>query len=221
MADEWVKKIHKAGVPVIMASIDATSDVLNEVSAFVGPDQEALAAQLAADMISSNGSSAGLNVVSISGFECQQDYILREQGFEKTLTYFSNYTLLATEYAGASRSEAKSIMDTYFDTYGDKIDAVMCYDDEFAMGALESIENHGKTGEIQVYSITGSNEVISAVADGTVTEVAVNSAAEIAQSCADVISGLESGVIPDHYTYTTRTYITAENAGDYSGKGEY
>lgn len=221
MADEWVQKIHNAGVPVIMAGIDASADVQDCVSAYVGSDQEALAAQLAIDMIRRGGTSAGLNVVCISGFECQQDYILREQGFEKTLSYFSNYTLLATEYAGASRSEAKSIMDSYFSKYGNDIDVVMCYDDEFAMGALESIEKAGRTGQIQVYSITGSNEIIRAVEDGLVTEVARNSAAEIAHGCADVISGLEEGVIPNHYTYTTRTYVTAENAGDYSGKGEY
>ncbi len=221
MADEWVQKIHNAGVPVIMAGIDASADVQDCVSAYVGSDQEALAAQLAIDMIRRGGTSAGLNVVCISGFECQQDYILREQGFEKTLSYFSNYTLLATEYAGASRSEAKSIMDSYFSKYGNDIDVVMCYDDEFAMGALESIEEAGRTGQIQVYSITGSNEIIRAVEDGLVTEVARNSAAEIAHGCADVISGLEEGVIPNHYTYTTRTYVTAENAGDYSGKGEY
>jgi ABC-type sugar transport system substrate-binding protein len=220
-ADQWVKKVHDAGVPVIMASIDATGNALDSVSAFVGPDQEALAAQLAADLIAAQGADAGLKVAAISGFQCQQDYILRQQGYEKTLTYFSNYTLLATQYAGASRTEAKSIMDQYFTTYGDGIDVVMCYDDEFAMGALESIEDHGKSGQIQVYSITGSEEAIQAVADGSIVEVAVNSAAQIAQGCVDVISGLEQGVIPDHYTYTDRTYITADNAKDYSGKGEY
>jgi ABC-type sugar transport system substrate-binding protein len=221
LANEWVKKVHNAGVPVIMASIDATGSAQNEVSAFVGADQEALASQLAADMIKEQGASAGLNVVAISGFECQEDYILRQQGYEKTLTYFSNYTLLATEYAGASRTEAKSIMDQYFTTYGDSIDVVMCYDDEFAMGALESIEEHGKSGQILVYSITGSEESIQAVADGRIAEVARNSAAQIAQGCVEVISGLEQSVIPDHYTYTERVYITADNAKDYSGKGEY
>jgi ABC-type sugar transport system substrate-binding protein len=221
LADQWVKKVHDAGVPVIMASIDATGDMVSQVSAFVGPDQEALAAQLAADLIGAQGADAGLNVVTISGFQCQQDYILRQQGFEKTLTYFSNYSLLATEYAGASRSQAESIMDQYFTTYGDSIDVVMCYDDEFAMGALSSIESHGKSGQIQVYSITGSEEAIQAVADGAIVEVAVNSAAQIAQGCVEVISGLEQGVIPNHYTYTDRTYITADNAKDYSGQGEY
>jgi hypothetical protein len=36
-----------------------------------------------------------------------------------------------------------------------------------------------------------------------------------------VISGLEQGTIPDHYNYTTRTYITAENVADYMGKSEF
>jgi ABC-type sugar transport system substrate-binding protein len=221
MADEWVKKIHNAGIPVIMACIDATGAVTDSVSAFVGPDQEALAAQLAADLIGANGDSAGLNVVSISGFACQQDYILRQQGYEKTLTYFSNYTLLANEYAGASRDSAREIMEDYLSTYGDTIDAVMCYDDTFALGALDALEAANLDKDIQVYSITGSSEIIEAVNDGRIVETAMVSPSEIAEGCAQVISGLEQGTIPDHYNYTTRTYITAENVADYMGKSEF
>jgi hypothetical protein len=44
---------------------------------------------------------------------------------------------------------------------------------------------------------------------------------EIAEGVAQVISGLETGVIPDHYNYTTRTYITADNVKDYVGKSEF
>ena len=222
MADDWVKKIHNSGIPVITLGVDTTEAVTNYVSAYVGPDQEALASQLAMDMIEANGATAELNVVAISGWEFQEDYILREQGYEKTLSYFSNYTLLATEYAGASRDEAKSIMEDYLDTYGeDGIDAVMCYDVEFAMGALEALEDAGLDGDIQIYCITGSDEVYEAVEDGLITEVATFSAEELAETCASVISGLENGTIPDHYNYITREYVTADNVDDYSGSGEY
>jgi ABC-type sugar transport system substrate-binding protein len=221
MADEWVEKVHNAGIPVIMACIDAAGAVTDSVSAFVGPDQEALAAQLAADLIGANGDSAGLNVVSISGFACQQDYILRQQGYEKTLTYFSNYTLLANDYAGASRDSAKEIMENYLSTYGDTIDAVMCYDDTFALGALDALEEANLDKDIQVYSITGSNDILEAVSDGRIVETAMVSPSEIAEDCGKVISGLEQGIIPDHYNYTTRTYITADNVKDYVGKSEF
>ena len=222
LADEWVSKVHNAGIPVIMLGLDATDDVYYEVSAFVGPDQEALASQLAVDMINANGASAGLNVVAISGWEFQQDYILREEGFEKTLTYFSNYTLLATEYAGASREDAKEIMEEYLDIYGaDGIDAVMAYDVEFAMGALEALEDAGLDGQIQIYSITGSDEVYEAIEDGLITEVAVFSAEELAEGCFEIIESLENGIIPDHYNYITREYVNADNVSDYAGTGEY
>jgi hypothetical protein len=47
------------------------------------------------------------------------------------------------------------------------------------------------------------------------------SPSEIAEDCGKVISGLEQGIIPDHYNYTTRTYITADNVKDYVGKSEF
>lgn len=221
MADDWVKEIFGAGVPVIMAGIDASPAMQSSVSAFVGPDQEAIAAQLAANLIWDNGADAGLNIACISGNEPQQDYILREQGYEKTIGHFSNYTILATEYAGASRDKAKEIMETYIQNYGDKLDVVMCYDDEFAMGAIEVLQQHEMLDQVKVYSITGSDEAIQAVKDGTLTETVINDAHQIADGCAQVIQGLMTGTIPVHYNYTTPTYIDSENASDYVGKGAF
>lgn len=221
MADDWVKEIFNAGVPVIMAGIDASPSMQSSVSAFVGPDQEAIAAQLAANLIWDNGADAGLNIVCISGNQPQQDYILREQGYEKTIGHFSNYNILATEYAGASREKAREIMEGYLQNYGDKLDVVMCYDDEFAMGALEVLQAHDMLDQVKVYSITGSNEAIQAVADGTLTETVTNDAHQIADGCVSVILGLMEGTIPVHYNYTTPTYITSDNAKDYVGKGAF
>lgn len=222
MANAWVKKIYDAGVPVIMANIDAQADAQEYVSAFVGPDQEAMASQLAADMIWSNGADAGLNIVCISGFAAQQDYILREQGFEKTIGHFSNYTILGTEYAGASADTARSIMDSYIDIYGSSgIDVVMCYGDDFAPGVLESLEAAGILEDVQVYTISSANEIIQAVADGEVTETVLNDPALIAAQIGEVINGLMNGTIPVHYNYTELTYITSDNADEHIGKGVF
>lgn len=221
MANDWVKEIFDAGVPVIMAGIDASPSMQSSVSAFVGPDQEAMAAQLAANLIWDNGADAALNIACISGNEPQQDYILREQGYEKTIGHFSNYTILATEYAGASRDKAKEITETYIQNYGDKLDVVMCYDDEFAMGAIEVLQQHDMLDQVKVYSITGSNEAIQAVRDGTLTETVINDAHQIAEGCAQVINGLMTGTIPVHYNYTTPTYIDSENASEYVDKGAF
>lgn len=217
MANDWVKEIFDAGVPVIMAGIDASPSMQSSV----GPDQEAMAAQLAANLIWDNGADAALNIACISGNEPQQDYILREQGYEKTIGHFSNYTILATEYAGASRDKAKEITETYIQNYGDKLDVVMCYDDEFAMGAIEVLQQHDMLDQVKVYSITGSNEAIQAVKDGTLTETVINDAHQIAEGCAQVINGLMTGTIPVHYNYTTPTYIDSENASEYVDKGAF
>ena len=129
--------------------------------------------------------------------------------------------LLPTEYAGASRDKAKEIMETYIQNYGDKLDVVMCYDDEFALGAIEVLQQHDMLDRVKVYSITGSNEAIEAVKDGTLTETVINDAHQIADGCAQVIQGLMTGTIPVHYNYTTPTYIDSDNASEYVGKGAF
>ena len=219
MANEWVKEIHNAGIPVILLGIDTSGEYAQYVSAFVGADQEALASQLATDMIAKYGASSALNVAAISGFAEQRDYQLREQGIEKTLSYFSNYSLLATDYAGASEDNANSIMNSYISTYGEDIDAVISYDDTFTLGVLSALEEADM--DVPVYSIGGTTEVLEAVKSGEVEEVAYVSATEMAEKTADVITNLANGIIPDHYQYTERTYVTSENVEEYLEKAEY
>ncbi len=213
----WVKEINKAGVPLIMASIDARESESEYVASFVGPDQEAMAAQLAFDMIEKNGSDAGLNIVCISGVAAQEDYKLREQGFEKTIEHYSNYKILATGYANAEPENAKSIMEDYI-RYYDDIDVLMCYGDDYASGAIEALQEAGMD-DVQIYTISGDNEIIQLIADGVVEETVVNDPVLIANGCALVISGLENGEIPLHYIYTELTYIDSSNAEEWIGMG--
>ncbi len=213
----WVREIHKAGVPLIMASIDARDSESEYVASFVGPDQEAMAAQLAFDMIEKNGADAGLNIVCISGVEAQEDYKLREAGFEKTIEHYSDYNILATGYANAEPENAKSLMEDYI-RYYDDIDVLMCYGDDYASGAIEALQEAGMD-DVQIYTISGDNEIIQLIADGVVEETVINDPALIANGCALVITGLESGEIPQHYIYTELTYIDQSNAAEWIGMG--
>ena len=89
------------------------------------------------------------------------------------------------------------------------------------MGAVAAIEEAGKTGQIKVYSLTGQNDAIQAVADGKLELTVMNRADDIAKEAVNaVIEYFETGSTP-YYHYTELTYINKDNVQDYIGKGEF
>jgi ABC-type sugar transport system substrate-binding protein len=214
------KLIADEGIPVIMAALGASDDTY--VTTTVGPDQEAMCAKLAEDLIAANGADAGLNIVQISGVPVQQDYILREAGFQDYINENSNYNFLGdVAYAMSSRADAKTYMENFITTYGDQIDVLMGYDDDLTMGAIQAIEEAGLTGKIQVYSVTGQVEAMEAIENGTMVETVLNRGAGIAEGCIEAIETLEAGGSVDKETLTDLVYINASNVAEYKDQAEF
>jgi ABC-type sugar transport system substrate-binding protein len=220
LAVDWAKTISEAGIPVIMVALDVGEGGQQYVKAFVGPDQEEMTKTVAQTIIDKNGADAGLNIVCISGVPVQQDYIVREKGFKDTIAANSNYTILDTQYAMSSRDNAKSIMEQYIQTYGKTIDVVMGYDDELTMGAIQALQEAGMT-DVQVYSITGQNEALQAIADGKLQLTVMNRADLIAKKTIDTVEKLAAGETVEYNQPTELTYINADNVKDYLGTGEF
>ena len=104
-----------------------------------------------------------------------------------------------------------------------KIDIVTGNTDAtFSGEALQAaIDEAGMTGNIKVYSLTGQNDAIQAVADGKMELTVMNRAGDIAKETVNaIIEYLETGETA-YYHYTPLTFIDAENVADFIGQGEF
>lgn len=214
------KTADEAGIPVFMAALDVSEDGRQYVKACVGPDQKAMCEEIGKYIIEQNGADAGCKVVQISGVPFLDDYIQREAGFAEAMKA-ANYDILEADYAYSSRSDAKTFMENHIQAEGDSIDIVMGYDDDLTMGAVAAIDEAGLTGKIKVYSITGQNDAIQAVADGKVELTVMNRADAISQELVNAMAEVFTNGTTEYYHYTDLTYITKDNVNDYIGKGEF
>ena len=160
-------------------------------------------------------------MVQISGVPFLDDYIQREAGFKAGMDVAPNYTLLAADYAYSSRPDAKTYMENHIQAEGDAIDIVIGYDDDLTMGAVDAIKEAGLTDQIKVYSFTGQNDAIQAVANGEMELTVMNRADNIAKETVKAAYEYFTTGSTAYYHYTELTYITAENAADFVGKGEF
>ena len=214
------KNASEAGIGVFMAALDVAEGGQQYVKACVGPDQEAMSYEIGKYVLEQNGADAGLKVVQISGVPFLDDFIQREAGFNRAMAE-GNYEVLAADYAYSSRTDAKTFMENHITAEGDSIDMVMGYDDDLTMGAVAAIDEAGLTGKIKVYSITGQNDAIQAVADGKMELTVMNRAEDIAAELVVAMNEVFTTGNTEYYHYTPLVYITKDNVQDYIGKGEF
>ena len=77
------------------------------------------------------------------------------------------------------------------------------------------------TDKIKVYSLTGQNDAIQAVADGKLELTVMNRADAIAKELTVAMAEVFTNGSTEYYHYTDLTYITKDNVNDYIGKGEF
>jgi ABC-type sugar transport system substrate-binding protein len=214
------KTADEAGIPVFMAALDVAESGRQYVKACVGPDQEQMCCEIGQYVIEQNGADAACKVVQISGVPFLDDYIQREAGFNRAMAE-TNYELLEPDYAYSSRTDAKAFMENHIQTDGDSINIVMGYDDDLTMGAVAAIDEAGLTDKIKVYSLTGQNDAIQAVADGKMELTVMNRADAIAAELGVAMAEVFTTGTTEYYHYTDLVYITKDNVNDYIGKGEF
>ena len=213
------KTADEAGIPVFMAALDVSEEGRQYVKACVGPDQKEMCKKIGEYIIEQNGDEQ-YRVVQISGVPFLDDYIQREAGFAEAMEG-TKYELLEPDYAYSSRSDAKTFMENHLQAEGVNLDIVMGYDDDLTMGAVAAIDEAGFTGKIKVYSITGQNDAIQAVADGKMELTVMNRADAISQELVNAMAEVFTNGTTEYYHYTDLTYITKDNVNDYIGKGEF
>lgn len=214
------KAAADAGVPLFLCGLDVPEDGREYAVACIGPDQEQAFYDIGQFVIEENGADAGSLVLYINGVPFLDDYIQRLAGFTRAMGE-TNYDMKEAKDAYSDRTTAKTFMEQWIQAYGDSINIVVGSDDDLTMGAVQAIDEAGKTGTIKVYSFTGQNDAIQAVADGKIQMTVMNRADDISQETVEaMVEYFETGST-EYYHRTPLTYITADNVQDFIGKGEF
>lgn len=219
------KNADEAGIPVFMAALDVAEGGQQYVKAVVGPDQEQMTYDIGQYIINENGADSGCLTVVISGVPFLDDYIQRDAGFNRAMAE-TNYDVKEFQYAYSDRTQAKTYMEQYIQTYGKDIDILMGMDDDLTMGAVQAIQEAVaagtiEEGQIKVYSLTGQNDAIQAVKDGQIQMTVMNRADAIAAELVVAIKEVLSTGTTEYFHRTELTTIDSTNVDDFIGKGEF
>lgn len=219
--DTVLNEAKEAGIPVIV--VDRMIDVEDEslFTCWVGSDFE-LEGRKAVEwlqqyLVLNEVTPDAVHVVNIQGTLGASSQIGRTKALsEAAVTY--GWDLLAEVPGDFTQAKAKEVMKTLLEQH-DTINVVYCENDNEAFGAIEAIEEAGKTvgsamwkDEIMVLSFDGVNDVaLRYVSDDKITCIAECNPLH-GPRVRNIIDMLEAGETPEKFSYVEGEVFSSYSA---------
>ncbi len=146
-------KAKEAGVIVInldnRVDLGAAAAAGLQLDAYVGADNEDggfLASDALAKMLGEEG-----KVAMLEGIPGVDNAEARKRGFEKAMAEYPGIEIVQSQSAHWKQEEALDVMQDILQAHPD-LDGLFCANDMMALGAIQAIDDAGKTGQILVAS---------------------------------------------------------------------
>lgn len=205
-----VARARDEGIEVITADRTVEGDVLTHI----GSDNVE-AGQAAGEFIAEELQGGGA-VVELQGSAGASPTIDRHDGIAQALETVEDIEVVADPIANYSRAEALAAMEDLLQRFGPgEVDAVVAHDDEMALGALQAIEEAGRSDEILVVGIDGTQEALERIKAGEMAATVVYpvTAPDHVYAAAKACAGEE---LPERIIMDS-LLVTEENVSDVEG----
>lgn len=162
----------KALTPTVQKAIDAKMptaiysnsmpDVRGSLT-YVGSDDETIQYEIAKFLFQRMGGKG--KIIHIDGAPAAITAQQRKIGFERALKEFPGIELLASQPAGYRRQPAVQVIENLMQRFP-QIDAVVCANDDMAVGVIEAMEAAGRGGKTLVVGIDVIPDAVAMIRSG-------------------------------------------------------
>lgn len=203
-----VEKANEAGIPVIATNRDLNGGTFANVAS-----DEAQAGRLQGEYMAKH-LPQGAKVVYLMGESRQSGAIARWEGFKAAcLDKRPDIQLLAKADANWSEAEGLKDMTLWLQIYP-QIDAVVCGNDNMALGALHALKAAGKSG-VLISGVDAVDDALKAVAVGDMSQTVKQDADKTAEAIAGLLQKSLSGTAPTDDVKVPFTEITRDNISQF------
>ena len=208
-----LEALDEAGIPVI--NVDTQVKEMGYVDAYVGSDNKNAGYLCGEDLVSQRPEGGRIVILECPSMNSVNERIT---GFEEAIANAGFEVLARADVQGrkdTAQSEMKKLLEEY-----PQIDAVMCGNDQTALGALDAIKEAGRDG-ILVYSVDGSPGMKSELAKpGTsAAGTSAQSPIHIGRTAAEIGLAIVGGEKYEKETYEETIFINRENVELYGTDG--
>ena len=205
-----VKQINAAGIPVMSANTNVDESGREYVECYVGPSNIVEGQLTAEQMVEDIGTDA--KILYIEGQAGYSSCEERKAGMEQAIDG-TNIEVLETQLSDGNREKAQQVMENYLVKYPEgSVDAVYCYDDNIAIGAINAMEAAGRD-DMKVYAAAcGDYNTLTYIESGKLRATAMQSPIIDAQTALDYAVRIAQGeTIEEFDNYMETPVATADN----------
>ena len=204
-----VKAANAAGIPAICLGIESEGGD----SIFVGcqnRDAGVMQAEFMAENLPENA-----KVLYLSGTPGLYHSVERHDGFYETMAQKRPDVQMLAEMTGEyTRDKAMKVMEDWCQTY-DQFDAVVCANDQMALGAVEALKAANRLEGVQVAGIDATTDALNKIKSGEMAISIRQSAPALAQNCLDTAKKLQAGETVGNRVIVEFEPITAANVDEF------
>ncbi|KAI4444515.1 sugar ABC transporter substrate-binding protein [Schaedlerella arabinosiphila] len=208
-----LEALQEAGIPVINIDTQVKEESLTK--AYIGSDNRN-AGYVCGEDLKKRCPGGG----KILLLECPSINSINERitGFEQAIAN-AGFEVLDRADVNGEKEKAKEAMGEFLEKYP-KIDAVMCGNDQVALGALEAVKESGRQG-IRIYGVDGSPDVKQEIAkpDSPMTATGAQSPIRIGKAAAETGIAILDGEKFETTTYEDTFLIDKGNVEMYGTDG--
>ncbi len=208
-----VDKCNDAGIPCVIMNLSVESE---DYSAYVGVN-DVFAGEMQGEHVTELLDGKG-NICILEGELGTGATIKRDEGLDNTILKESGFTLLERQTANWSRATAMSMTEDWLTQYDD-IDAILCHNDDMAMGAMLACEAAGRD-DIIVCGVDAISDALEAISEGRLDFTIFQDAMAIGGGSCEAAYKLAAGEDIEKENYIDFTLVTKENVEDFMSINE-
>ncbi len=213
-AMQQFRKITNAGIPVFGSNLLCTTDAMNNMIGWTGPDDWGQMRELARTMADDLGKKGG--VCYLTHNPGGSAYFARMYGPRTELKeYAPDMKTLDFQSPGFDAAKCKEVVSSWILKYGDQLNAIFCADDSAqVIGTIDALKEAKRT-DIKVYAAGNSKTGQDYVKSGDVQAINYQSAEGDAAAAVQTVARWFAGEEVDAMGYMKPVMITKDNVENF------
>jgi ribose transport system substrate-binding protein/inositol transport system substrate-binding protein len=208
---QGVAMADDAGIPFIGVNMYVEAE---GVDAYSGPNDVRAGEMMVEYCIDKLGTS--FNCIVLEGAEGYFAMLDRREGIKNMTDANTGINVLAIKTANWTREGALELMENYIQEFGDEIQAVVCHNDEMALGAIQALEAAGMNDKVIVTGVDAIYDGCKAIKDGRYEYTVFQDATLEGGLAFEKALALAKGeTLEEKETFIDMVGVTADNVDEY------
>ena len=202
---------NEAGIPIVY--VNRVPSELPDGTYYVGSDS-LVAGQLQMEyLVGAIGEEA--KIVILQGKLDNEAALKRTEGNEMVAAQYPGIEILDKQTGEWQRNEGMMVTEDWLNKYGETLDAIVCNNDDMALGAIQALKDGGLNKEILVVGVDATPDGLAALEAGTLAATVFQDAAGQGGGGVEVALKAIAGESVDKETWIPFILVTPENLADF------